>query len=151
MYGFSWIIDGKLAGMARPGSSGDLEADIKELAATGVKLLVTWTETPIDKDLLAKHDIHALHLPVTDFQAPSIEQLTRFVAEARMTIAQGGGVCAHCAAGIGRTGTALAAFLIAEGYTPEAAIGEIRHLRPGSIETQSQINALHEFAQTIKG
>lgn len=151
MYGFSWIIDGKLAGMARPGASGDLEADIRELAAQGVKLLVTMTEGAIDPDLLARYDIHALHLPVVDFQPPSVEQLTRFVAESKLTIEQGGAVCVHCAAGIGRTGTALAAFLIAEGYTPEAAIGEIRHQRPGSIETQGQVESLHAFAKAVKG
>lgn len=149
MYGFSWVIDKKLAGMARPGSSGDLEADARALKEEGVSLLVTLTETAIDPDLLARHDIHALHLPVVDFQPPSVEQLTRFVAEARMTMEKGGGVCVHCAAGIGRTGTALAAFLIAEGYTVEAAVGEVRHLRPGSIETQGQIDALFAFKDAI--
>ena len=44
-------------------------------------------------------------------------------------------VVVHCGAGLGRTGTVVAAFLAAQGMPPEEAIREVRRLRPGSLET----------------
>ena len=50
-----------------------------------------------------------------------------------------------CAAGIGRTGTVLACYLVYTGYTPEAAINMVRGLRPGSIQTPAQEAAVREY------
>jgi atypical dual specificity phosphatase len=47
--------------------------------------------------------------------------------------------------GYGRTGTVLAAYLIAEGATARQALAEVRRVRPGAVETPQQEQALLEY------
>ncbi len=145
MYGFSWIKEGALAGAPRPGSLGGLEVDLAFLEAQNVRLLVSLTEQSIDPDALARFNISGLHIPVPDFSAPTLEQLQRFLAEVELTLRSNQALCVHCAAGKGRTGTFLAAYLISQGMSAEQAITRIRELRPGSIESVEQISALQAF------
>jgi len=61
------------------------------------------------------------------------------------------GVAVHCYWGRGRTGTMLAAYLVAvnEMY-PDEAIDHIRRLRPFSIETDEQEEAVHNFSAHVR-
>ena len=45
-----------------------------------------------------------------------------------------------------RTGIRLAAWLTTQGLSATEAIEELRRLRPGSVETQGQAEAVHRFA-----
>jgi atypical dual specificity phosphatase len=47
---------------------------------------------------------------------------------------------------MGRTGTALAAYMVSEGLSAAEAISFIRTVRPGSIETRAQEQAIEEYA-----
>jgi len=61
------------------------------------------------------------------------------------------GVTVHCHWGLGRTGTMLAACLVAlHGINADDAVREIRRRRPFSIETYQQENAVRQFAQSLK-
>jgi len=89
--------------------------------------------------------------PVTDGQPPSVEQLDRmahFIEEQIETWERP--VVVTCHAGMGRTGTALAAFMVYVGYLPQNAIDFIRALRPGSIESAGQEAAVNEYAEFLK-
>ncbi len=55
-----------------------------------------------------------------------------------------------CAAGIGRTGTILASYLVNTGYDADEAIAYIRQLRPGSIQTDGQEEAVRQYAEYVK-
>ena len=55
------------------------------------------------------------------------------------------GVAVHCAAGKGRTGTVLAAYLVTQGMTAGEAIRKVRELRPGSVETYEQEQMIREW------
>jgi atypical dual specificity phosphatase len=57
----------------------------------------------------------------------------------------------HCAGGLGRTGTVLAAYLVHRGRSAEEAIAEIRRQRPGSVETPAQADAVRQFAAGAAG
>jgi atypical dual specificity phosphatase len=58
-------------------------------------------------------------------------------------------VAIHCAAGLGRTGTVLAAYFVAGGLSSREAVEKVRDLRPGSIETVEQERAIERFAARV--
>ena len=62
-------------------------------------------------------------------------------------IAEGKPVVVHCRAGVGRTGTLLAAYLVRSGLDADAAVELVRSRRPGSIETASQLRLVHDIAR----
>lgn len=141
--GFSWIDRPRLAGMAWPESS----ADLLWLRGQGIELLVSLTEDRPRRDWVNEAGLLLFHEPMQDMEAPSQEQLDRCVSAMQRAIGQGMGVAVHCGAGLGRTGTVLACYLVAEGQTADNAIARVRRLRPGSIETEEQAEAIVEFAR----
>ena len=50
-------------------------------------------------------------------------------------------------AGLGRTGVVLAAYFVAKGATAQNAIARVRRLRPGSVETDEQAEAIEHYAR----
>lgn len=149
---FSWVIDGRLAGMAIPsgayrsaqrGRSSELERDAEALIGHGIKAVVSLTHQALAPEVLNRFGITALHLPVEDMTRPSREQIDQFIAFVDQIE---GGVVVHCAAGIGRTGTMLGCYLVWNGLPADKAITHLRQLRPGSIETPDQEWAVLDFA-----
>ena len=150
MFGFSWIIDNELAGMGRPGWTGTLEEDLADLSGQGIGALVCLTEDPTDESSVRAAGMEFLHIPIPDMAAPALEDIQRFAAFVEECVAVGRGVVAHCAVGVGRTGTMLACFLVARGMGPEEAIDSVREKRPGSVETQMQVDAVYEYGESLK-
>jgi len=140
--GFSWIDKPGLAGLARPAAAEDLVW----LRQQGIELLVSLTEDRPRRDWIEEAGLLVFHEPVEDMQAPTQEQLDRVVSAIRRARESKMGVAVHCGAGLGRTGVVLAACLVETGMTAPAAIARVRHLRPGSIETEEQEEAVIEFA-----
>jgi atypical dual specificity phosphatase len=83
--------------------------------------------------------------------SPTLDQLVQLVDYMRRVVSEGGNVVAHCAAGLGRTGTVLAAYLVGDGLSATEAIRKVRSLRPGSIETEGQERSVHRYAELIGG
>ncbi len=147
---FSFVIPGKLAGSGRPGGYGDPRADLAWLARQGIGAVVTLTEEPLDPAALRDAGLKSLHLPVQDFRAPRMTQMRRFVSFVEECFAQDLAVAVHCGAGMGRTGTMLACYLVSTGMDPETAARTVRRMRPGSIETGEQMESLHVFHSEYK-
>lgn len=147
MNGFSWIIEGEIGGMPRPGLAQD--ELWRWLSSQGVRLVVSLTEAPPDKDLMAKYNIESLHLPVPDFTAPRQDDLKRFIEHVKFHRHEKHAIAVHCGAGIGRTGTFLAAYLVWRGMNADEAITLVRDKRPGSVETDEQERAVREFAASL--
>jgi atypical dual specificity phosphatase len=146
--GFLWLKQGKLAGTPVPGVYFDMEYDLKALKRVGVTTLVTLTETPLDEARLAPFGIKTLWEPIPDMQAPSLEQGARICERIDQLLEQNEVVAVHCRAGLGRTGTVLAAHLIWEGYGALDALETVRSIEPRWVQSQVQVEFLETFAQT---
>jgi atypical dual specificity phosphatase len=141
---FSWVVADALAGCARPHSRRSLRA----LADAGIRTLITLTEDPLPAAWLAETGVRAVHLPVRDMDAPTATQVAQAIATIEAGVQGGQRVAVHCLAGVGRTGTVLASYLVYRGASAAEAIAEVRRLRPGSLETAAQVDAVHQYARS---
>jgi atypical dual specificity phosphatase len=141
--GFSWVEKPQLAALARPGSVDDL----RWLRQQGVEVLLSLTEDRLPRDWTDEAGLLVYHVPLEDMEPPTQEQLDRCVSAVTRALEQNLAVAVHCGAGLGRTGVVLAAYLVARGLTAPAAIARVRKLRPHSIETEEQAEAVDHFAR----
>lgn len=143
--GFSWVDPPNLAALARPQSVEDL----LWLRRNGVDVLISLTESPVPRQWVNDTGMLAVPVPVPDMSAPTERQLDHVVATIRKANASGMGVAVHCAAGMGRTGTILAAYFVADGMAAREALVKVRTLRPGSVETNEQERAIERYARRL--
>ena len=146
---FRWVLPGRLAGMGRPGLVGDVESDLCAIASAGIELLVTLTEEPPAPAQLSAFGLQSRHFPIRDMGVPALGAAARLCSEMERRIESGQSVAVHCMAGLGRTGTILAAFLVWTGTDPQQAIAQIRRLSPGYIQTRQQEQFVHSFAEQV--
>jgi atypical dual specificity phosphatase len=142
-YGFTWVDKPLLAALARPGSVEELQW----LRTQGIQILVSLTEDRLRRDWTDDAGLLVFHEPLEDMEAPSQDQLDRVVAAILKALEHNMPVAVHCGAGLGRTGVVLAAFLVARGSTAQAAVARVRRLRPGSVETEEQVEAVELYAR----
>src|SRR5215469_4637393 len=153
-----WAIPGVLAGMPMPfiqlerrmAGGGALEMfddELPVLYSAGVRAVVSLLNIPRDASVYESAGFAFLCLPISNGGAPTVAQageFVRFVSEQR---AAGRPVAVHCEAGLGRTGTLLATYLIAEGANANGAIKRVRLAREGAIESLQQIFFLEQYAK----
>lgn len=148
-YRFTWILPDLLAGMACPGYFTALDADLDHLAEHGVRHIVTLTEFPLEMPADAAFTVH--HLPVIDMGAPEHTQTLRFCELVDAAEQKGEAVMVHCLAGIGRTGTFLAAYLMwREGLTARQALSRVRGLRREYVQSVEQEAYLEDWETWLR-
>ena len=144
---FSWVIEGRLAGCGLPVTYDEFEW----LIQNGIKSIVTVREIPLPSEWFDGSGIDYMHLQVEDFGAPSIEELDDAVHFIDHQISIGRPAMVHCAAGKGRTGAVLAAYLVKkENITAEQSIEKLRSMRPGSVQSVAQETAISMYEKYLK-
>lgn len=154
---FSWVIKDELAGSGLPINFKQFEWLIKN----GISTIVTLREVPLPskwfntnhevqntklKTIVNDNSINYFHLYVEDYNSPTINDLHKTVIYMENQIKTGRKVLVHCAAGKGRTGTLLAAYLLkTDNLSPEESIKKIRNIRPGSIQTKIQEETIYHY------
>ena len=154
-----WVIPDVLAGMPMPfihldrrlNGGGPLAAyddELPILHAAGIRAVVSLLNIPRDGSVYESAGFVYLCLPVPDGGAPTINQASDFVGFVREQRVAQRPVAVHCEAGLGRTGTMLAVYLISEGESAETAIRRVRSVEPVAVETSGQIQFLEYYAQS---
>ena len=151
---FSWLKVNRLAGSARPTS----ELELRSLVGLGIRDLVT-----LSPDAKPPHCVVRVPglrwavIPVQNFHGATPEQFQTFFdicdragivkdSEGDSDGEERGSVLVHCYGGNGRTGMFLAAFLMKYNQMSAAdAIQAVRSVRPRSVETRKQEQALAEL------
>jgi atypical dual specificity phosphatase len=128
--------------------------DLRSLREQGVGAIISLTEQPltafksIRPDFFSMLDITYLHVPVPDHHPPTLEQahvILRFIDLMRE---RQRAVFVHCHAGVGRTGTILHLYYLAQDMTLEAAREQVRRKRPQStLLSDKQKAFLSEYAR----
>ena len=141
---FGWVLNDELAGSQGPASLGDLSF----LYCQGVRAVVRMEERTIAADSGGMFDLVDMFVPVPDFTPPELDQIQRMIEFIDQQTAEKRPVVVSCYAGIGRTGTVLACYLVHRGASPEDAINRIRELRQGSVQTPEQEAAVYGYAES---
>jgi protein-tyrosine phosphatase len=138
---FSFVLPGKLAGLAMPGGSKKSKRQIRFLRSQGITHLVNLT----DQDYASQEFRRAFEVidcPIDDFGVPTLDRLQPVIDLYRSPAV----LAVHCMAGVGRTGLVLSCLVGMElKLSDYAAIGHVRRLRPGSVETGSQATFVCDF------
>jgi len=141
---FSWVLEGSLAGAEGPKNRRDLMF----LKLQDITAVIRMEEQTLSGESMEMEDLYE---PVPDFNPPKlgqIERMVKWIDEQIETWEHP--VVVTCQAGLGRTGTILACYLVYVGYKPENAVKLVRELRPGSIESKVQEEAVTGFSEHLK-
>lgn len=153
--GFVWMLPRQLAGTPWPGVFYPQAHDLAALRDAGVTRLLSLTEMPFDPGTAAAYGLEVAAEPIVDGDAPTLAQAERLCRQidAWLLAREVGAV--HCHAGLGRTGTMLAASLLwrerGHQHAPDAAsaLASVRRLRHGMVQTRAQEHFLFEFARQL--
>lgn len=144
---FGWLFEKKLAALAYPQS----EDAFTLLYQLGIRAMLNLSERPLPYETPRRLNMHTSHIPVADFTAPTLDQAKQAVATITKFLERRLPVAVHCLAGLGRTGTILACYLVENEMSANNAITIIREERPGSIETSDQEAVVYEYERFISG
>jgi protein tyrosine phosphatase (PTP) superfamily phosphohydrolase (DUF442 family) len=134
------VVDARLWRGAAPSSRG-----YESLAAAGARTVIDLRaeeNVHIDEGRLERLGLERVAIPIRDGQTPTAAEITQFMAA---VAASRGPVFVHCGAGVGRTGTMVAAYLVANGESDEwTALRRNLAVGPPSLEQLAFVAGLDD-------
>ncbi|KAJ3003079.1 hypothetical protein HKX48_001969, partial [Thoreauomyces humboldtii] len=145
---FRWLAPYRLAVMSTPRNADD----VKILHAHfNITLIVTLTqETPLPETWFEGTAVRNVFMPVENYKAPTTAQVDHFLGLVA-ALPEREAALVHCGGGKGRAGTFAACYMARYGFEDARPIEQydvpheaaamvriLRHMRPGSIETDEQ-------------
>lgn len=148
--GFVWVTPGKLAGLSLPGGEFEIDAELAALGRLGITSLVTLTKSDIPAELLSRHGLGGLHLPIRHGEPPTVAQTSMLLIRMQGMLRAGEVLAVHCSDGLGRTGTVLAAWLMREqGLSAEEVLKRLRQIDPRFVESPEQEAFLRAYEHSF--
>jgi len=148
--GFLWLKRGLLAGTPVPGIVAEEDYDLNALKRVGIKVLVSLTEQRFPEEKLKEYGIRGLWLAIPDMHAPQLDETLFMVRQVAGCMQRGEAVAYHCKAGLGRTGTLLAAQLVLEGSNALEALDVVRGIEPRWVQSEAQVAFIERFADFLQ-
>lgn len=140
------MIKGRVAGCARP----ENETQLRWLWNEGLRAIVCLNmEHPLDDKQVKNLGFRYAFIPVRDFSAPALNDISKFVDFVDTMLEHCNPAVVCCGAGIGRTGTMLAAYLVSKCCSPEEALEEVKEKRDIGVESYVQREAIFRYACSI--
>jgi atypical dual specificity phosphatase len=151
-----WAVEGVLGGMGIPyvdpdrrlnggGALRDYMDELILLHRVGVRAVVCLLNIPSDEAVFKSAGFEFICLPVENGQPPTRGQAAEFIAFADACRLRNQPVAVFCQAGVGRTSTMIACYLIHHGKTAAEAIALMRAKEASAVETPAQIAFLEAF------
>ena len=145
-----WLWAGHVLAGEHPGKEGEalLPERLQLLAQMGITHFIDLTSQadPLKAYQPLGGAVRINH-PITDFGVPSVTQMQGILRSIDEALQQGGKVYVHCRAGIGRTGTVAATWLVNQGMKGPEALALLlqkwqavdkRLVEPHTPETEAQ-------------
>jgi len=153
-----WVIPNVLAGMGMPyvdsqrrlnlgGSLNDYPDDLPRMYYAGIRAFVCLLNIPSDQQIFQDAGFAYKCLPINNGCAPDLGQAAELIDFISHNRRENLPVAVSCEAGLGRTGTMIATYLIHEGLSASTAISRVKSIEPEAIETPLQIKFLEDFAK----
>lgn len=152
----TWILNNIIAASPIAKSIEDVEswkrAGVKAIAilAEPHEVARYWGSLNNYLNILNDKGFEYVYSPIRDFQAPDLNQLKKLIGWIESRIEANRPVLVHCRAGIGRTGTIIAAYLVKKGYEAKDAITIVRKAIPLALEVDEQVSIVYEYHEVLK-
>jgi cell division cycle 14 len=139
----NWILPGKIMALSSPSSldRNGLKPRFfhKIFEYHSVSTVIRLNEAMYSPDEFEKVGIRVVDMEYADGSNPSYAMIKDFILLCDREISRGKAVAVHCRAGLGRTGTLIAMFLMLKfDCDAKTAIAWVRLCRPGSIVGDQQ-------------
>lgn len=152
----TWVLDNFIAAS----SIAKNEEDIDSWKRAGVKAIVVlaepqeiaryWRNVSNYFRVLENKGFEFNYSPIRDFHAPDLIQLEKLVEWIDAKVEENKPVLVHCRAGIGRTGTVIAAYFVKKGYEASEAIKKVRMIIPLALEVDEQVSVVYEYYEASR-
>lgn len=104
-----------------------------------------------DPQLLMDNNVSYFNFGWTDMETPTFKQILNIAQVMANTISEDKKVAVHCHAGLGRTGLAIACYLVfSQNMSAFDAITIVRSSRPLSVQTKKQLHFVIQFEEFLK-